>query len=76
MPEGTENDRAVLRRPDEQEPDVRMLAQRRKQVRVPLLDLLERQPPLLLHQVHEPEIARAENDDLRSDTSFFARFVL
>src|SRR3954452_13208310 len=28
------------------------------------LDLLERKPPLLLHQIDEPEIPRAEHDDL------------
>ena len=31
---------------------------------MPLLDLLHRQPPRLLHQVHEPEVARAEHDEV------------
>ena len=30
------------------------------------LQLLERQPPVLLHQVDEPEVARAEDDDALS----------
>ena len=39
-----ERDRAVLRERTSSEADVRMLAQRREQLRVALLDLLERQP--------------------------------
>ena len=31
---------------------------------MPRLDLLERQPAALLHQVDEPEVARAEHDDV------------
>ena len=43
--------------------------------RMALVDLLERQPPLLLHQVDEPEVARAEHDHVagrrrRSSTRF------
>ena len=43
---------------------MRMLAQGREQLRVSLVDLLEREPPRLLHQVHQPEVAGAENDHL------------
>ena len=32
--------------------------------RMALVDLLQRQPAVLLHQVDEPEVARAEHDDL------------
>ena len=38
----------------------------RDQGRMAFLQLLERQPPVLLHQVHEPEVARAEDDDALS----------
>ena len=61
---GAEHDRPVLGRAHEQPADVRVLAQGGQQLRVPLLDLLERQPPAFLHQVDEPEVARAEHDDV------------
>ena len=38
------------------------------------LQLLERQPPVLLHQVHEPEVARAEDDDALSADVVLGRF--
>ena len=44
---------AVLRRVDEDPADVGVPAQRGEEPRVSILDLLERQPPLLLHQVDE-----------------------
>ena len=61
---GAEGDRPVLGRVDEQPADVRVLAQRGQELRVPLLDLLERQAARLLHQVDEPEVAGAEHDDI------------
>ena len=61
---GAERDRAVLGRAHEQPADVRVRAERGKQLRVPRVDLLERQPAALLHQVDEPEVARAEHDDV------------
>ena len=61
---GAERDRPVLGRADEQPADVGVLAQGGHELRVPLLDLLERQPAALLHQVDEPEVARAEHDDV------------
>ena len=54
-----ERERAVLRRAHEHEADVRVLAERRDQVRVPLADLLEREPVRALHQVDEAEVARS-----------------
>ena len=39
--------------------------------------LLERQAPVLLHQVHEPEVARAEDDDaLAADVVLRALLLL
>src|SRR6202008_205872 len=35
-----------------------------EELRVPLLDLFEGQPPTLRHQVDEPEVAGAEHDDV------------
>ena len=68
---------AVLRRAHEQPADVRVRAQRRDQLRVARVDLLERQPARLVHQVDEAEVAGAEHDDVASpQTSFFARFSL
>src|SRR5207248_4663422 len=61
-----ERDRSVLRRVHEQEADVRMLSQRRDQPRVPLLDLLEREPPRLVQQIDEAEVARGEHGSLAS----------
>src|SRR5439155_3802729 len=59
-----EHDGPVLLPADEHPPDVRVLRQRRDQARMPLVDLLEREPPLLLHQVDETEVPRSEHDDL------------
>src|SRR5215203_3826789 len=39
-----------------------MLAERRDQLRVALLDLLQGQPAWLVHQVDEAEVPRAEDD--------------
>ena len=61
---GAERDRPVLGRADEQPADVGVLAQGGHELRVARLDLLERQPAALLHQVDEPEVARAEHDDV------------
>ena len=54
----------MLGRVREDPADVRVRAERRNQPRVPVFHLLEREPPLLLHQVHEAEVARAQHDDL------------
>ena len=62
MPAGAEDERPVLGGAHEQPADVRVLAQRWDQLGVALLDLLERQPALLLHQVDESEVARAQDD--------------
>src|SRR4051794_41156814 len=59
-----ERDRAVLARADQYPTDVRVSAQGADEVRMALVDLLEGQPALLLHQVDEPEVAGAEDDDL------------
>ena len=56
--------RAVLGGADQQPADVRVLAQGGEQLGVARLDLLQRQPALLLHQVDEPEVARAEHHRL------------
>ena len=61
---GAEGDRPVLGRVNQQPADVRVLAERGQEPRVPLLDLLERQAAGLLHQVDEPEVAGAEHDDV------------
>jgi hypothetical protein len=63
---------AVLGGADEQPADVRVLAEGGQQLRVPLVDLLERQPAALLHEVDEPEVAGAEHDDVAVETSFLA----
>ena len=60
----TEHDRAVLGRAHEQPADVRVLAERGQEEWVALLDLLLREPALFLHQVDEPEISGAHDDDL------------
>src|SRR4051794_1329761 len=61
---GAKGDRATLGRVHEQPADVWMRSERGDELRVPLVDLLERQPALLLHQVDEAEVARAEHDDI------------
>ena len=61
---GAERDRAVLGGADEQPADVRVRAEGGDELRVALVDLLERQPAALLHQVDEAEVARAEHDDV------------
>ena len=61
---GAERDRPVLRGADEQPADVRMGAERGDELGMALVDLLERQPAALLHQVDEAEVARAEHDDV------------
>ena len=61
---GAERDGAVLGGADEQPADVRVAAERRDQLGVTLVDLLERQSAALLHQVDEPEVAGAEHDDV------------
>ena len=54
----------MLGRADEQPADVRVLAQRGQQLGVALVDLLEREPAALLHQIDEAEVARAHHDDV------------
>ncbi len=61
---GPEHQGAVLGRVHEQPPDVRMASKRRDQLGMALVDLLAREPPGRLHQVDEPEVARAEHDDV------------
>src|SRR4051812_35977258 len=63
-PAGAERDGTVLCGVDEQPADVRVLTQGGDEPRVVLVQLLERQPALWLHQVDESQIARAEDDDL------------
>src|SRR3569833_2335918 len=60
----TEDDGPVLRRARQHPPDMRVRAERREQPRVPLLDLLERQPLPLAEQVDETEVAGSEDDDV------------
>ena len=55
-PVPAQRDRAGALRADEQPADVRVVAQRREQPRMPLLDLLERQPAAFLHQVDQPQV--------------------
>ena len=59
-----ERDRAAFGRADEQPADVRVLAKRREEARVPLVELLERQAARLVHERDETEVARAEHDRL------------
>ena len=61
-PTRSERDGPVLLRADEQPADVGVLAQRRHELRVARVELLEREPARLLHQVDEPEIPGAEDD--------------
>ena len=61
---GAERDRPVLGGADEQPADVGVRAEGGQELRVALVDLLERQPAALLHEVDEPEVARAEHDDV------------
>src|SRR5262245_37635673 len=63
-PLGPERDRAVALRADEQPADVGMVAKRRQQPWMPRLDLLERQPAALFHQVDKTEVSGTENDHL------------
>src|SRR5829696_6017869 len=56
--------RTVLVGTDEQPSDVGVSSQRREEVGVPLLDLLEGQAPPLVHEIDEPEVAGAEDDDV------------
>ena len=43
---------------------MRVLPERGNELWMPFLELLERQPAALLHQVDEAEVARAEHDDV------------
>src|SRR5262249_27937640 len=63
-PARTEDNGSMRARTNEHPADVGMLAQGRQELRVALVDFLHGQPPLLLHQVHESEVARAEDDYL------------
>ena len=59
-----DRDRSPRGGANEQPADVGMGAKRGDQVRMALVDLLERQPAALLHQIDEAEVARAEHDDV------------
>ena len=61
---GAQRHGAVLGRAHEQPADVRMGAERRQQVGVPLVDLLHRHAPRLVHQVDQPEVAGPHHDHL------------
>ena len=61
-PAGAERDRPVALRADEQPADVGVRAESGHELRMARVELLEREPPLLLHQVDEPEVPRAEDD--------------
>ena len=52
----SEDDRPVVLRADEEPADVGVLAQRGQELRMALLDLLEREPPLFFHQIDEAEV--------------------
>ena len=54
----------MLGRVDEQPADVRMRAQRRDELGVAVVDLLEGEPAVELHEIDEPEVAGAEHDDV------------
>ena len=58
---GIDGQRTLLGRVNEQPADMRMSAERRDQARMALLDLLGGQAPLLLHQIDQAEVARAEH---------------
>ena len=58
---GIDRQRPVLRRVNEQEADMRMRAERRQQVWMALVDLLGGQAALLVHQIDQAEVARAEH---------------
>ena len=59
-----ERHRPELGRVDEQPTDVRVLAQRRDEPRMATLDLLERHPALLLHEVDQAEVSRPQDHHL------------
>ena len=58
-----EGERPFVRRADEDPAHMRELPKRRNQLRMPLLDVLERQAVRRLHQVDKPEVPGAEDDD-------------
>ena len=61
----SEHDRAMPAGPHQQPADVRMLPKRGNEPGMTLFDLLERQPAMLgIHQIHEPEVAQAEDHHL------------
>ena len=59
---GPEDERTIARGADEEPADVPVASERRDEPRVELVDLLERQPSALGHQVHEAEVPGREND--------------
>ncbi len=59
-----ECERPVLGGADEEPADVWVVAQRRDQVGMAFVHLLERQAASFLHQVDEPEVAGAHHDDV------------
>ena len=65
-----ERDRPKDGRADEHEADVRVSAELRDQLRVPFLNLLERQSPRLVHEVDETEVPRGEHDSISVRNAF------
>ena len=59
-----EHDGAVGRGAHEQPADVRMRSQRAEQLGMALVDVLQREPAIALHEVDEPEVAGSEDHDL------------
>ena len=65
VPVRPEDDRAVLLRADQQQPDAGMGGDRRDEARMELLELLDRQPMVVAGEPDEAEVAGADDRDRR-----------
>src|SRR5215218_4783746 len=72
----TEDDRAMLRRANEEPPDVRMVAQRRDEIWMALVQFLEREPAPFLHEVDQAQVAGPEHDRVSPGDIVLRRLLL
>src|SRR5580765_203587 len=59
-----ENDGPFFLAPDQEPADVRVIAQRRQEARVPVVQFFECEAAPLVHEIHEPQVSGAENDHI------------
>ena len=57
-----ENDGPFFLAPDQEPADVGVIAQRRQEARMPVVQFFECEAAPLVHEIHEPQVSGAEND--------------